>query len=321
MTPLFANANLISLVKGSGYKYVGFLFFDEKINLEFKKELEKDLKNLHVATGKDLMICTFLPPTKTWIEKNYAWYENTIKIHSKVDIDLHKLVKEYSSNRTNEHFGSLRDILNDEFQPEKSTMQANLMHAFNIDKNELPALILYNKTNSSIGIYKNQSIEKLSFLAEDLAFGLERQTIQINLSVEQVLKFEDTLANCTEFYSEHFYDFADFIISKKIKDKEDLNGIRDLKNQFPEFQMLKKPNNFYWNKTLLECLNKHKDLIRHYIDGINHIEENKNLPGLDNKPIKDFWRFRINRKFRALYFKEEGKKVHFYLGEHNYGLN
>lgn len=320
MTPLFANADLISLIKNNDYKFIGFLLFDEKINFEFKIELEKELKNLHVSTGKDLMICTFLPPTKTWIEKNYSWYENTIKHNSKVDIDLHRLVNEYSSNRTDKNYLSLRDILNNEFQQEKETMQANLMQAFNLNTNELPALILYDKANSSIGLHKNQNVENLALLAVQLISGLKWQKNQINLSTEEILKFEQTLSNCTKFYSEHFYNFADFIISKKIENKKYIDRIEDLKVQFPEFEMLKKPANFYWHRTLTECLNKHRDLIRHYIEGINHIEENTKLPGLDNKQIKDFWRFRINRKYRALYFKEESKKIHFYLGEHDYGL-
>jgi hypothetical protein len=321
MTPLFANADLISLIKNNDYKFIGFLLFDENLNLEFKKELEKDLKNLHISTGKDLMICTFLPPTKTWIEKNYSWYENTIKNNSKVDIDLHRLVNEYSTNRTIENYLSLRDVLNDEFQQQKEIMQTNLMHAFNLNQYDLPALILYDKYNSSIGIHKNQNVENLALLATEITFGQISQKIQINLSAEEILKFENAISSCTKFYSEHFHNFADFIIRKKIKDKNESSSIEDIKNQFPEFQKLKKPSHFYWHKSLLECLNKHRDLIRHYIDGINHIEENTNLPGLDNKRIKDFWRFRINRKYRALYFKEGDKIIHFYLGDHDYGLN
>ena len=47
MTPLFVNADLISLIKNNNYKFIGFLLFDENLNLEFKKELEKCIKLNH----------------------------------------------------------------------------------------------------------------------------------------------------------------------------------------------------------------------------------------------------------------------------------
>ena len=320
MLPLFSKADLNSLINNNNYKFTGILLFDEFLNSEFQHKLDKDLKNLHVSTGKDLMICTFLPPAKSWLEKNYIWYETIILNNSKVNTDLNRLINEYSKNRSVENYVSLKEIISEESIDENLSMQSNLMKMFGITNSDLPTLILYNKINETIGVLKNQTVEDLSMLASTLSSAGSKH-FDISLTPDFKDKFQSVIINCSKSYHEDFFDFADFINSKKVNEKDDINPITELKKEYPEFEELKYPNRFFWNKSLMRCLRLHKNLIRHYIDGINYIEENINIPGLDKKQIKNFWRFRINRNFRALYYIKDNKNVHFYLGHHDYGLS
>jgi hypothetical protein len=45
------------------------------------------------------------------------------------------------------------------------------MLSFNINSYDLPALILYDKGNLSIGVHRNQNVENLALLANEITFG------------------------------------------------------------------------------------------------------------------------------------------------------
>ena len=321
MTPLFANADLNSLFNKKEYKFVGILLYDDDINSQFTSNLEKDFKSLHTFTGQDLMICTFLPPPKVWLEKNYRWYENIIAENSKINLNLDQYISEYSKNKSRDNFIALRDIIAEEVATDKINIQNNLRAMFSITESDLPTLILIDKDSKKLRIFKNQSVETLTSLASDLKEKRFQHSIDIPLTEDISDKFLNAIDKCTLRYHEDFYEFADFIESKKVEISNVNNNFQVLKNQFPEFNNLKYPEKFYWNESLRECLNKHRDLIRHYIEGINHLEDHIGLPGLDINKIKNFWRFRVNRSYRALFFKIDKKNVYFFLGHHDYGLS
>ncbi len=321
MTPLFANADLNLLFNKKEYKFVGILLYDEIENSQFSSNLDKDFKSLHTSTGPDLMICSFLPPPKSWLEKNYRWYENIIAENSKVDLNLHKYIFEYSKNRSRENFMAIRDIIKEEVANDKINIQNNLMAIFRITVSDLPTLILSDKESEVIRIFNNQTVETLSLLAYNLKAKDYPHSTNIPMTKDIRDKFSNAIEKCSLIYHEDFFEFSDFIQSKKVEFSNVNDNIQVLKDQFPEFNFLRYPERFFWNDSLRDCLNKHKDLIRQYIEGINHLEDHISLPGLDVKKIKNFWRFRVSRSFRALFFKIGEKNVYFFLGHHDYGLS
>jgi hypothetical protein len=161
---------------------------------------------------------------------------------------------------------------------------------------------------------------------------LEKKCIPKNIRISLTPKEESALLNSISHSSKDFHqsftEASFLLVARRIAEEEAKFGIVKLIEKFPQFGDLENPKKFSWADSLLKGLDRHRSLINSYIKQINLLESEASHPSLDFKVISNpkfpvsgmVWRFRINDKYRAWFFDKDDRRIHFFLGDHDYGI-
>ena len=325
MHPIFFKTNPMMLLNEGKYQFMGFILSNE-INQEFNNSLNKSYKDLHVSTGKQCGVCVFDIPPKTWLEKYFKWllekYSNSALPRSEEsDFLMDFLSCAKSINK--DVYNDFKDyLIQSNCSSEMITQRDLLAKNFNISSHEFPSFVLIDNKNYEMVILKNITIESISFLIEEATSNLRINRYEkIKFSKEIAENLEKNISNLSEKYYDAFLNLADiFIIQNNLKNQINPEPVEELIKKYPEFKKIAVPDKFYWDKSLIKCLERYRNLITHYVEGINLLESKQKNNGIDLKEIKGKMRFRVTNKFRAIYTERDNIKVHQFLGEHDLGL-
>jgi len=202
------------------------------------------------------------------------------------------------------------------------TQRDLLAKNFNINPYEFPSFVLIDNKNYEMVILKNTTIENISFLIDEATSNSRINRYEkIKFSTEIAQDLEKNISDLSEKYYDAFLNLADiFIIKNNLNNDINPEPVEELIKKYPEFKKITFPEKFYWDKSLIKCLEKYRDLISHYVEGINILESKQKNNGIELKEIKGKMRFRVTNKFRAIYTERDNMKVHQFLGEHDLGL-
>jgi hypothetical protein len=332
MLPIFGSANPVGLGVIEDYRFWGFILASPSNDQIFINQINSQYKNWHIDTGKEFVICTFFPPPKVWMERYSEWWMNryrTTTVMSEDAILVSDILQENNYKIDKIFYRDFVSVISDAFQ-KYEFQQNNIASAFGLNERDFPAFIVFDNLNDSVITHRNVDTllisSIISYVTDQKVLPIQ-DSIKLNPDHKKLLL--GAISNSNESFHHSFTESSYMIIARRASKEKAASNIRELTGKFPQFANLKKPENFSWSKTLLKCLEYHSTLVESYIKQLNFIaDESLNHPSLDLKIISNpkimnqesIWRFRVNEKFRALFFYQNDKRVHFFLGDHDKGL-
>lgn len=330
MLPIFGSADPLALTETSSYRFHGFLLMRPDVDKTFVEEINGQYKKWHHDTGSQFVICTFLPPPKAWVERYSQWWiANYSGINSSDDIAvLSDILKDRNYKIDKEFFNDFISISDDLFS-HSLMQQNNIASIFNLTDNDFPAFIVFDKLSHTLSVSRSVDVFKISCV---IAAVVEKNSLPksnlITLTLDEENKLFIAISHSRENFHYSFAEASFFLVSRRIAEEQSQSGIAKLIELFPQFQDLEYPEQFSWAKSLLKGLDRHKPFLNTYIKQINLLEHGGDHPSLDLKTISNpkfpasgkVRRFRINEKYRAWFFVKHDRRIHFFLGDHDYGI-
>lgn len=330
MLPIFGSADPLALTETSSYRFHGFLLMRPDADKTFVEEINGQYKKWHQDTGSDFVICTFLPPPKAWVERYAQWWvANYSGVSSNDDISvLSEILKDRNYKIDKEFFSDFISISADLFN-QSLIQQNNIASIFNLTDNDFPAFIVFDKLSHTLCLLRSADVFNISCF---IGRVIDENCLPRNNHISLTLGEENELFNAISHSKENFhYSFVEasfLLVSRRVAEEQAQSGIANLIERFPQFRDLQNPNQFSWAKSLLKGLERHTSLINTYIKQINLLENESDHTSLDLKTIPNpkfpisgkVRRFRINKKYRAWFFDKPDRRIHFFLGDHDYGI-
>jgi hypothetical protein len=330
MLPIFGSADPIALSETSSYRFHGFILMRPGVDKKFVEEINGQYKKWHKDTGSQFVICTFLPPPKAWLERYSQWWiANYSGANSSADIAvLSELLKDRNYKIDKEFFNDFVSISVDLFG-HSLLQQNNIASIFNLTDNDFPAFIVFDKSTHTLSVFRSVDVFKISCLIHAVVTNNSLpKSNPVTLTLEDEKKLFNAISHSRENFHDSFAEASFFLVSRRIAEEQSQSGIKNLTERFPEFQNLENPEHFSWAKSLLKGLDRYTPLLTTYIKQINLLDNGGDHPSLDLKTISNpkfpasgkVRRFRINEKYRAWFFVKDGRRIHFFLGDHDYGI-
>jgi len=318
MNPIFSYVDPILLFKEiPSYEYLLFILYKHENN-DFREQFRQSMGRYHVDSGKNIGLFVFDFPNDKWFQQNFSYFLKRYRSSSTHEDWRAVMTEVTKSNR--DRLLWLKEFKKDDYC--SSTYMNRFMEIFSINDSNLPALVIFIKNQptvyylgSNIGIghvdgllYSLTSQDNYKFNHSDLHRFPE------NTNLPQIVEM------LNGGFSSEYWKIVQSIHCLQLQKDKGREPIKGLIGAFPEFKELKYPDYFEWHKDLIKCLKKYNSFVGKFVEQLNVLIDNPGNRGLGLEKISNFWRFRINNKYRSHYFELNGKKVCYFLGYHDYQL-
>lgn len=321
MNPIFSYVDPVLLFKEiPPYEYLFFILYKPE-NTAFRESFRQSVGRYHVDSGKNIGLFVFDPLIHgRWLNDNFEYFLKRYKCCSSAHADWKIILDDVSKSK----YGRPKRLREWLQGSEDNTIHymSNFMKLFNIDDSNLPVLLVFNKKQPTV-----------YYLKTDIGIGhidslLYELTSQGNYKFNNssLYSFPDgtNLAQVIEMLndglSSEYWTIVDSIRCLQLQKDISREPLKGLVKTFPVFNDLKYPDYFEWHKDLIKWLKRYNNLVEKFVHQLNILIETPENRGLGLEKIRNFYRFRVSDKYRSHYFERNGKKVCYFLGDHDYQL-